>query len=396
VEALELLVFEAPLPSGIPVSSLLVAVDRVTEKSGRSSGPVRAAVLNPVLVGNCPVVADGRSIEVTSTAPERISLLWQQLVTRDVVERLSQQQPSRALATMLEKLPLAAAVLEKTGRIVEDFQGLGADPTSGELVLNSGTVHSPSQAPLELAKGERLRLEWYRRTSGSRGNVGVGRISLVEQSPFAPVRVRAAYNPLPLQLGADAEGVDRGIGRLFSPPARTLPATAFDFEAWAREVLAGLGDPWTVRCWGAVERTLLASDWWIPEETARGLVLDSRARLERAGPRALLLVLGQPGQAPGGSAYLQAGILLQRAWARLQGRLPGIEVLVTSPLIPLTLHVPAGQEAPALSLPRFELKGLSGVLAADGAPRPVPSGVWFFLNAAVTEVRSARQPGGAP
>lgn len=406
-EAVELRVFEVSFPSSLKLKGLLGVF--FPEALGLPAIRLHATVLNPLLVGNMPIVYDGRSVRATSALPEPTSLLWKDLLTREVLDRLQHTSLPASLQEQLRRIPLADLRLQRPEgaellhpsrngfdpfhpgeegiqTATLDWRGLQVDPTEGIVVLNAPDVRGER---LPLRRGDRLQMAWYRRTDGERGNVRAGRVTILEQSSSTPTPLRRVYNPLPMLFGRSAERVEQGMERLFSAPVRPLPATAGEFEQWAAQELAELLPRCTLRCWGEAERSLLACDWWLGSELEQSWTREAALLLERHGPRALLLVVGLPRARPAGVDFVRVRQRLQRGWERLMPRLPTLEVLAVAPFIPLIHETRGGKTVYATTdAPCFELKGLEGWLQDGNRARPLRGDIWFYLNAAIVASRS--------
>lgn len=382
---LEMRCYETNLPPAFHANGLLCVVSRQPLPSG-TRPELRGVTLNPLLIANAPLMRDGRAVSLSTSMPESLSLLWGNVVTRDVLRRLEHMSMPETVMGHLRSLPLARVQVPRQAQALEDWVGMGVDPTEGRVVVNAPELEGQR---LSLRRGDVVRLLWYRRTDGARANVMSRRVVVCEQSTLAPVPVRRVSNPLPMIGGQDAETSDQGIARLFSAPLRTLPVTSAEFEQWARLQLAELCSGWTLRCWGEAERSLLACDWWVGSEEAAIQVETLQKALTEAGPRALLMVVGLPRQAPAGVDFEKAQQQLLRAWEGLVGRLPTLDTLVVAPFVPLT-HETRGGTPLRVSpeSPRFDLKGLDGWLLEGRRVRPVPAHLWFYLNAAIVKSRA--------
>lgn len=383
------LVVPQPVQTQEPLEPALraeVAAQYVPERAPASSRspltrPIKAVLINPLLVANCPKVPDGRSIHLTSPVQETISLLMRPLVTRESLARLFKQPIHDALRARLDALPLAQLGLERTQKQLTDWTGIEVDPVEGTATFNTPT---PEARALGLRRGDQILLHWYRRTDGQRGNAHTGAIHVVEQPPHVLLRIRGVHNPLPLVFGHDAETVDQGVERLFTPTAQSVPATASELEQWARLALPARPGGWVVRCWGPAERSMLACDWWI-SELGMGDYIDALLpQLQQAGPQGMLLVFGHPEGPLSALEFDRYRQQLLRAWVPLGARLPATRSLFVAPFVPL-LHV-SQKKGPIrvhANDPRFELKGLDGTLTDGQNSTPVPTSLWFFLNAGI-------------
>ena len=104
------------------------------------SGALGGVCLNVALAANTPAVRDGRLWTVQRNVPEPVSLLFQDLVTPEVVQHTLEQPVPAETAARLSALPLAHFSVEDLdgGKgIIRDLRGVAVDPTEGRLTLNA-------------------------------------------------------------------------------------------------------------------------------------------------------------------------------------------------------------------------------------------------------------------
>jgi len=343
------------------------------------AGDVEAVLLNAVAIINAPVVPDGRGVTIERAVPEAASLQFEDLVTPAVVEDVREQPIPDAIRELLESLPLARFSVPRRAAI-ENFSGVGVDPSSGELTFNAPDEGGRVR---RLRPGTEITLDWYRRTDGAAGDVPAGAIQFVEAPPGASPQLVGARNPVGTFFGSDRESEDAAQERLFGP-AGDVPVLAADWERAIHVELGERGGDWTVRVWTYAERSLLSHRLWPP--TALGVDEETerlRAALTSAGPDRLLVVLGPP------DALLDEG---QLDWARsvvdglvnrVRRRVPAIRSALVTRLWPL---VWVGGMPGAEGLPAFDLAGAGGLLRdPNGREAPAPDH-GILLNAAAVEV----------
>ncbi len=343
-----------------------------------ASGTIRGVQLNPILLINAPLVRDGRRIAVSRAVPEPVSLLHGDIVTRGVLDRLVLGGMHRDAAAVVKALRLAEFSVEEQRPIV-DFEGLGVDAVEGTITLNAP---DPLGQMRKLRRSDRLKLEWYRRTSASGGNVEPGAIALVEQGPTARPRLTGVSNPLATVWGADRERDEDAIARVFGPQMG-VPVIAADWERLIRQALGKRATGWVVRVWGYSERTLVSNTLWPPHssEPAHPARVRLEAELASAGPDALLVVLGPDNRVIDEDEVEICRQAISALVARWEERIPTIRSAVVTAFWPLNLR----GDGPG-PLPRFSLRDFRGVLSdPQGARIDVPN-TTLLLNAAVVEV----------
>ena len=386
------------LPGGTG-SGRLIALDISLPEGSRGAvlrvdGPVEAALFNAVLVGNLPAVRDGREIRVRRNVPEPISLLFEDVVTTAVVDTLREQPLPASLDALLAGLELSRVRVDGGDEVV-NWEGVSVDASAGLAVLNAADT-SANVRPFR--PGQRLKLDWYRRTDGAAGNVPAGSIKLVEEGVGEAPRLLRVRNPLPTSLGADREGTDDAVERLFAPGS-DAPVLASDFERIVRGALGSQGHGWVVRCWSYSERALLSCRLW----PFGGLVEDPEAAalaktLDEAGPEQLLVVTGPTDRLLSQEELDHVRRQIRAAIQAAGRRLPVVRDAVVARLWPLTLTPedgPEGSEQQA-SLPSFDLGRLRGTLADAAGHRARSPGMDLLLNGAVVAIARSDELRGQP
>ncbi len=373
---------------------LVVAVDVTVEKSHSGlvvayEGDLAGAMFNPVMVANMPAVRDGREIRVRRNVPEGVSLLFQDLVTPEVIEQLTDEPiPDDALA-LVRKLQLASFALRE-GEDIQDWRGVDVDPSEGAMTLNAPDRDGNLQ---QLPTGERVKLLWYRRTDGARADVPAGAIRLVEEEAGLEPSLVGVHNPLGTFFGAAREAPEAAVDRLFAPAGGT-PVLPADFERVVRQALGTRGRGWVVRCWTYSERSLVSTALWPApqgEEAADAETTRLATELEAAGPECLLVVVGPRDTVLDDEDLDWARSAIQQRLKRFGERLPVVRSAVVSRFWPLTLR--AGEEARDLLLPCFDLAACRGELVDHNGKVDTPPRAAMFLNAAVVEVEVVEQDG---
>ena len=310
------------------------------------TGQAEAALLNSCLVVNAPLVRDGRSVEITRAIPEPISLLFTDVVSPEVIARLSARGLHPSAAGKLRELA-TSLVAHGDDRIV-GFRGISHDPAEGSLLLNApdaqGRLH-------RFKRGTSVEFRWYRRTNGAAGNVGTGQIRLAEQAPSTKPRISAVSNPLPTGWGEAREREEEAVRRVFGPQTG-VPVTPSDWERLIRGLLGQRAESWTVRVWGYAERSLMSHTLWPPHDASP--VDEERERLARAitnaGPETLLVVLG-PTEAVLSQAELEHAqrviSALVRDWS---DRIPAIRQAIVTRVWGLTLDGATERDLPTFTV----------------------------------------------
>lgn len=393
VEAREAWRMPAPPAEGSHVMPTIVAYDMSLPKGTAglllaSSGEPMAAMSNALMVINAPAVPDGRSVVVQRNIPQEYSLLFEDVVDRGVVDQLLEEPIPTNAAAMIRKLPLSWFPVADQDA-VEDFAGLSLDASQGTMTVNAPDATGSYRT---FRPGARLRIEWYRRTQGAKGNKPANSVRLVEQPANLLPKISAVTNPLGTFFGAERETPDAAIDRMFGPSEGT-PVMAADYERLVRQTLGNRGRGWVVRCWTYAERALVSTAFWPfsdGEDEPDPEVQRVFAEMDGAGPETLLVALGPSDDVISDEDLDWARRAVRRTVERWSRRLPNIRRAVVTRFWPLVLTVPEGGEAPLL--PTFEVGRMSGVLAdvkgriAHERPRAV-----LLLNAAVTEVLEVEQ-----
>lgn len=379
-------VWRLPLPpraGGVRMQTVVVVeVPTTDETSGlvfALAGGCVGALLNPVLVGNLPAVRDGRDVQIRRAVPEAVNLLFPDIVTEAVRERLLREAIPTDVAAQLRALRLAEVEVEGEAPIL-DWAGVAIDASEGRVTL---LAPDPAGQARPLRTGTRLHFPWYRRTDGERGNVPAGSIEIVEQEPTARPQIVRVFNPLGTFYGAPREANDAAISRLFAPAAGT-PVLPADFERQIRQTLGATASSWVIRCWSYAERTLTETTLWpphdpfaLPDPETEAL----RAQLAAAGPETLLVVIGPTTGRISPAELDAARRAIRRMVQQLSERLPMVRDAVVTGFWPLQLK---GAPAPAL-LPCFTVERGEGTLIdATGRTAAVPRAT--LLNAAVVGV----------
>lgn len=348
-----------------------------------TGGEIEAAFVNPLLVINAPAVPDGRSIPIQRNTPAAYAMLYEDLVDRSVMDQLLEEPIPAGAASLLRGLPLAHFQVAEQ-EPVRDYAGVRLDAAEGTLVVNAPDESGQFRS---FRPGARIRLEWYRRTQGARGNRPPGNIRLVEQPVNLAPRIEAVLNPLGTFFGADRETPEGAIDRMFGPSEGT-PVMAADYERLIRQVLGHRGRDWLVRCWTYAERALISTAFWpFPEPGDEPDVEVRRVQMELAnsGPDTLLVVLGPTKSVIDDEDLDWGRRAVQRLVERWSRRMPTLRNAVVTRFWPLRLTIPA--DAADLLVPTFELEAMQGELVdtmgreANHKPRAV-----LLLNAAVTAV----------
>jgi hypothetical protein len=356
------------------LTGVLLAVD----------GGLQGALFNPLLVVNAPAVRDGREIRVQRNIPEAASLLFGDLVTPEVLGRMDEEPIPDDALELVQQLPLSWFTLKK-GSEVQDWRGVEVDPTEGRMTLNAPDQDGHQTS---LPAGERVKLTWYRRTDGGRGDVPAAAIQLLEQEANVKPSLATVSNPVGTFFGADRETPEAAVDRLFAPAGGT-PVLPSDFERVVRQALGTRGQGWMVRCWSYSERSLVSASRWPleegdPEADFESMKLDMD--LEDAGPDCLLVALGPMDGALSDEDLDWARRTVQQKIRRFGERLPVVRRAVVTRFWPLTLKT-AGA-APAIQLPCFDLRSLDGTLVDPDGRESAPPRSAVFLNAAVVEVEA--------
>jgi len=367
---------------------LAVALDVEVDTDHRGivlavDGGLEGALFNPLMVVNAPAVRDGREVRVQRNIPEAVSLLHGDLVTPEVVRRMDEEPIPDDALELIQELPLSWFDLKKQSSELRDWRGVEIDSTEGRMVLNAPD-RDGQQTPIPA--GERVKLTWYRRTDGGRGDVPAGSIQLLEQEANVKPNLAMVRNPVGAYFGADRETAEAAVDRLFAPAGGT-PVLPSDFERVVRQVLGTRGQGWMVRCWSYPERSLVSTSKWPLEEGDPDADLESMQldiELEDAGPDCLLVVVGPTDDVLSDEDLDWARRAIQQKIRRFGERLPVIRRAVVTRFWPLTLTT--GAEAEELLLPTFDLRKAAGELSDPQGRTAAPPTAAMFLNAAVVEV----------
>lgn len=348
-------------------------------------GGLHGALFNPLLVTNAPAVRDGREIRVQRNIPEAVSLLHGDLVTPEVVGRMDEEPIPDDALELIQELPLAWFDLKK-GPELRNWRGVEIDSSEGRMVLNAPDRDGQQTT---IPAGERVKLTWYRRSDGGRGDVPAGSIQLLEQEANVKPSLSMVRNPVGTYFGADRETPEAAVDRLFAPAGGT-PVLPADFERVVRQVLGTRGRGWMVRCWSYPERSLVSTSLWPLEEGDPDADLESMQldiELEDAGPDCLLVVIGPQDDVLSDEDLDWARRAIQQKIRRFGERLPVIRRAVVTRFWPLSLVTAAVPEE--ILLPNFDLRGMSGELSDPLGRSAGPPQAAMFLNAAVVDVVSA-------
>lgn len=360
---LQVVAVDVEVPAG--ADGVLLAAD------GRASG----VLLNVALVLDAPLVRDGRDVVVSRAVPEPVSLLHEDVVTPDTLDRLASSGLPASAQAVVRAIPSGLIVVDGQDELA-DFAGVDVEPNEGVVTLHAPDTRGRTRA---LRRGQRLELRWYRRTSGGAGNVPAGAIDFVEQAQGTRPRLVGVTNPLPTSWGQDRERPEEATLRVFGPQAG-LPVTPADWERLLRIELGARAERWIVRVWGYAERTLLSHALW----PAHGpMPADAeRARFERelavAGPEALVVVVGPTDAVLGEIELAEARRIVEAAVGRWSDRVPAIRRAVVTRLWPLR-----AEGAWSRPTPMFSPKDVDAVLVDPlGGRGPAPV-VAVLLNAAI-------------
>lgn len=394
----------APPPAGTRGMAGILALDvpLAADQTGlllAVAGAPHGILLNAVMVANMPAVRDGRRYTVQRNVPESVSLLYEDVVSTEVVEQLLEQPIPDSAAAVLRKMPLSWLSVEGQ-KPVQDYVGVAVDPSAGTVQINAPDANGNART---LRPGTRLRLEWYRRTDGAAGEVPAGAISLVEQPPETTPSIARVSNPLGTFFGADRETPEAAIDRM-AVPASGLPVLPADWERLVRQALGNRGLGWNVRVWTYAERALLTTALWPPEPGSQelGTPDDPETRrvaraLESAGPDRLLVVVGPPSGDLSDADLEWARQVVRRQVKLLAQRIPTIRDAIVTRFWPLVLtrgeatleDGDAGHEATpggSVTLPAYALAGLSGTLRDARGRTASPARAELLLNAAVVRI----------
>ncbi len=354
-----------------------------------SGGAPMGAMLNPIMVGNVPAVADGRRVTIDRNVPIEFSLLYEDAVDGSVIEQLLEEPIPGSAAKVVRKLPLSWFTVQDQ-KAVQDYAGIQLDASEGSLTFNAPDPGGQYRA---FRPGSRVRLEWYRRTNGSAGNRPAGTLRLVEQPPTVVPKVSSIVNPLGMYFGADRESPEAAIDRMFGPSGGT-PVLATDFERHIRQALGTRGRGWFVRCWTYAERALITTTFWpFPQQSTTALdpeFVEIERQLMNAGPETLLVVVGLEDDILPDDDLDWARRAIDRLMERVRRRMPTVKYSVVTRFWPLTLEVDAG--AAEIPTPNFELELMNGTLRDPrGRVAEEKPSAMLILNAGVVTVNEREQ-----
>ena len=359
-----------PDPEGGRRLVLLLALDiEVSEKHreliiATEYAPI-SVLTNAMMVANAPPVSDGREIVITRNVPEGLSLLYEDVVNRQVIEHLLEHGIPPNAAEVLRSLPLASFGVPGQEPI-RDYDGVRLDPTAGQMTVNAADDQGYQRM---LRPKDAVSLDWYRRTDGEQGDVAPGLIELVEQPPRTEPTLSGVRNPLGTFFGAAREQEQEAIDRLFTPGGG-IPVMPSDWERLIRVALGAKGRGWMVRCWSHAERSLVSTALWPADVTdleLDPLIADELIALKRelagAGPETLLVVLGPQEGALSDEKLDWARQVVRGLVRRHMKRLPVIRRAVVTRFWPLTLF--GAPEHHGLPLPSFSVPDIVGALEVD-------------------------------
>ncbi len=388
LEAREAWRLSLPPRRGAKIMPTVVAFD-VTIAAGASDvlvisgGMPTGAMVNAFLIGNVPAVADGRSLVIERNVPTDVTMLFDDLIDGKVMEQLLEEPIHPTAASVLRALALSHFPVADQEAIV-DWDGVKLDVSEGALTINAPSADGTFRV---VRPGTRLRLDWYRRTDGERGNKPAGVIRLVEQPPQVVPTIDAITNPLGTYYGSNREEPEAAIERLFGPAGGT-PVLAADFERVVRQALGNRGRGWMVRCWTYAERALVSTSLWPivgPEEPQDADIVELGIALDEAGPDTLLVAIGLPGGVLPDDDLDWARRTVKRSVQRLARRLPTVKEALVTRLWPLRMEVTS--EAEEFLTPSYDLDHMVGeVFDSIGRTMAERPKAVVLLNAAVTEV----------
>ncbi|MFT4976221.1 MAG: hypothetical protein ACI8S6_002117 [Myxococcota bacterium] len=323
-----------------------------------------SVLTNAVLIANAPPVNDGREIVVTRNVPESVSLLYEDLVNKQVMGHLLEHGIPQDAAEIFKKLPLSSmSVIGQEP--VRDFEGVGFDPTAGQMTVNAADDMGFQRV---LRPKDVVSLDWYRRTDGAQGDVAPGLIELVEQPPRSNPTLTGVRNPLGTFFGAAREQEQEAIDRLFTPGGG-IPVMPSDWERLIRVALGAKGRGWMVRCWSHAERALISNAIWpleLPgnvDPQVEAELIQLRAELKDSGPETLLVVLGPMSGSPSEEHLDWARQVVRGLVRRHMKRLPVVKRAVVTRFWPLTaIMVDEPQDLP---MPCFSIPDIVGNLEVE-------------------------------
>ncbi len=340
----------------------------------------RAVLPNALLVINAPLVPDGRDVVVERSVPEPATLLEEDVVGPDVLEKLLQQPIGERCRALLAKLPLARFAVGAEAPI-DDFAGIGLDSSSGQVVFNAPDADGDVR---DFRPETSIAFTWYRRTDGSAGEVEPGAIRFVEQAPSQRPHLNDCINPAGTWFGSERESELDARERMFSPTS-DLPVVPGDWERLIRRELGARARGWIVRCWGHPERSLLSTACWPLDDGAVDAESERfEVALGQSGPDTLTVVLGPSDRLLTLAELDAARRVVDAVVSRTRHRLPTIQQAEVTRLHPLVLRLAEGKAAPPL--PCFSGPEMAGPLSDRRGLTCSPPKAALLLNAAVVEI----------
>jgi hypothetical protein len=331
-----------------------------------------SVLTNTILVANAPPINDGREVVITRNVPEAVSLLYEDVVNKQVMRHLLEHGIPQDAAAILEKLPLASMSVPGQEPI-RDFEGLALDTTSGQMTVNAADDMGQQRV---LRPKDIVSLDWYRRTDGAQGDVDPGLIELVEQPPRTEPMLSGVRNPLGTFFGAAREQEQEAIDRLFTPGGGT-PVMPSDWERLIRVALGAKGRGWMVRCWSHSERALLSNSLWpldFPGNVDPHVEQEQihlRNLLNASGPETLLVVVGPPSGTISEELLDWGRQVVRGLVRRHMKRLPLIRKAIVTRFWPLTAVLT--EEPEDLPLPSFTVRDIVGDLnIREGGGKDLP------------------------
>lgn len=345
----------------------------------------QAVFLNSVLAVNAPSINDGRELLVQRNIPEPINLLYDDIVNRDVIASLIEENIPSDTKKILQNFPVSFFDVSD-GSTVQDFEGLWLDPTSpaGEGALIRVNAPDNDGYQRNFRPGKALLLNWYRRTDGSAGNVPQGAIEVIEQPPRTEPTLLGIRNPLASFYGTDREQEQEAIQRMFAP-ASSVPVTSADWERLFRVSLGARGRGWMIRCWSHSERSLMSTELWPLSDDGFSLDVENaslRNQLRDAGPSTLLVVVGPKDKIISDEELDWARGVFVGVMRRMLNRLPMVTQLIVTRFWGLKMR----SNNVELPVPCFMAGKMDGQLVDAHERKSIPPNTRILLNAAVIEV----------
>ncbi len=329
---------------------------------------LRYLLLNPLLVLNAPRVDDGVTLEIRDLGTHRVELARQDLVTPAVIRRLAEGPLASAGLQGAKRASLGRVLVKSRGapdRVVEDWAGLDRDvDASGgavtiDLADSTGVVRN-------LALGDSVQIEWYRRTDGAVGVLPPGTVRHIEQSSLERTGVATVLQPFPTIGGRDRERAEAAVERSVGPSDGQLVLMEEFEDHFAREAGTGaLG--WRVRAWSHGERRLAQLACWEDLPVITGVRTDgwglpaAEVRALRDAPPETLVISAGPIVGPLEREVFETVVAAARSWAvslRRRYRSSWVREVRVVPARPLTLLVPEGDDAPVAERLGFFLERL--------------------------------------